>query len=132
MFESLDILKQAQAMASHAGARQSSIARNIANADTPGYRPTDIAPFADAYRATEDGLALRQTRSGHTQPGEGSLIFNEQMVRPIPGVTSPNGNGVSIEAEMVKSAEVKHQHDMALSIYQSALGILRTSLGRAR
>jgi flagellar basal-body rod protein FlgB len=132
MFESLDILKQAQAMASHAGARQSSIARNIANADTPGYRPTDIVPFADAYHEADGGMHLRQTRAGHIGPGEDALALTERLARPIPGATSPNGNGVSIEAEMVKSAEVKNQHDMALSIYSSALGILRTSLGRPR
>lgn len=130
MFENLDILRQAQAMARHAGARQTSIAKNIANADTPGYRPTDIAPFTDAYRAAESGNDMRQTRAGHIGPGGASLALTEQLTRPIPGATSPNGNGVSIEAEMVKSAEVRHQHDMALSIYQSAVGILRTSLGR--
>jgi flagellar basal-body rod protein FlgB len=130
MFASLDILKQAQAMATHAGARQSSIARNIANADTPDYRPTDVAPFAEAYREAEAGMSLRQTRAGHFGPDEGSLSLTERLSRPIPGATSPNGNGVSLEAEMVKSAEVKSQHDMALSIYSSALGILRTSLGR--
>ncbi len=132
MFESLDILKQAQAMASHAGARQSSIARNIANADTPGYRPTDVAPFAEAYRAAEGGMPLRQTRDGHLGAGDANLTLTERMARPVPGATSPNGNGVSIESEMVKSAEVRHQHDMALSIYSSTLGILRTSLGRPR
>jgi flagellar basal-body rod protein FlgB len=132
MFETLEILKQAQAMARHAGARQSSIARNIANADTPGYRPTDITPFAEAYRDASGDLGLRQTRVGHFGPGDQATALTERLTRPIPGATAPNGNGVSIETEMVKSAEVKNQHDMALSIYQSALGILRTSLGRGR
>lgn len=132
MFKNLEILQQAQAMASHAGARQASIAKNIANADTPGYRPTDIVPFADAYRDVSGGMALRQTRTGHVGPGENPTAMTERLARAIPGATSPNGNGVSVEAEMMKSAEVKHQHDMALSIYQNALGILRTSIGRGR
>jgi flagellar basal-body rod protein FlgB len=130
MFENLEILRQAQAMASHAGARQSSIARNIANADTPGYRPTDIAPFAEAYHEAGDGLALRQTRPGHIGPGGSGTALDEVLARPVPGATSPNGNGVSIETEMMKAAEVRQQHEMALSIYQNALGVLRTSLGR--
>jgi flagellar basal-body rod protein FlgB len=33
---------------------------------------------------------------------------------------------------MMKAAEVRHQHELALSIYQNALGILRTSIGRPR
>ncbi len=132
MFDKLEIFKQAHAMASHAGARQSAIARNIANADTPGYRPTDIKPFAEAYQDAGGGMALRQTREGHLGPTGGSTALAEAMNRPVPGATSPNGNGVSIEAEMVKAAEVRQSHDMALSIYQNSLGILRTSLGRGR
>ena len=43
---------------------------------------------------------------------------------------SPNGNSVSLEAEMVKTAEVRHEHEMSLGIYRSAMDILRTSIGR--
>jgi flagellar basal-body rod protein FlgB len=48
----------------------------------------------------------------------------------MPGAASPNGNSVSLEAEMVKAVDVKQQHDMALSIYRSVSEIIRASLGR--
>lgn len=132
MFESLDVLRQAQAMAAHAGARQSAIARNVANADTPGYRPTDLLPFAQAYRAADMAFAQRATRPGHFGPAGAAAVVKDHLLTPVQGATSPNGNGVSIEAEMMKAAEVRHQHELALSIYQNALGILKTSLGRPR
>ena len=132
MFEKLDVLRQAQAMAAHAGARQSAIARNVANADTPVYAATDLAPFAEVWRAAGRGEDLRATRPGHLGAGAGLPAFREVPARPVPGATSPNGNGVSVEAEMMKAAEVRHQHELALSIYQNALGILRTSIGRPR
>lgn len=132
MFDRIEILRQAQAMAAHAGARQSSIAQNIANADTPGYRPSDLAPFAEAYREAAGDIGLRQTRPGHLGSAASAGPLTEILARPVPGATSPNGNGVSIEAEMMKAAEVRQQHDMALSIYQNALGVLRSSLGRQR
>lgn len=132
MFERLDVLRQAQAMAAHAAARQSAIARNIANADTPGYRPVDLPTFAEAWRAAGTGFALRSTRPGHVGTAEAGGAATEARPRPVPGAASPNGNGVSVEAEMMKAAEVRHQHDLALSIYQNALGVLRTSLGRPR
>ena len=47
-----------------------------------------------------------------------------------PDSQSPNGNTVSLEDEMVKAADVRHQHELALAVYSSALNILRTSLGR--
>lgn len=132
MFEKLDVLRQAQAMAAHAGARQSAIARNVANADTPGYRPTDLSPFAEAWRDAGRGTELRATHPGHLAGGDTPRGPAEALVRTVPGATSPNGNGVSVEAEMMKAAEVRHQHELALSIYQNALGVLRTSIGRPR
>ena len=46
------------------------------------------------------------------------------------GEPSPNGNTVSIEDELVRQADTKRQFDLSLSVYQSGLSLLRTSLGR--
>lgn len=132
MFDRLEIFQKAQAMALHAGARQSAIARNIANADTPDYRPTDVKPFAEAWRDAGHDFAPHQTRAGHFLAGGPGTTLAEAVMAPTEGAGAPNGNGVSLESEMVKSAEVRHQHDMALAIYGSALGILRAGLGRPR
>ena len=132
MFEKLEIFRQANAMAQHASARQTAIAKNIANADTPGYRSVDTAPFEESYRAEHGSLDLRTTRSGHLPSAVDFWGSNRLESRAVLGATAPNGNNVSIEAEMMKAADVRASHDMALSIYQNAIGILRTSLGRAR
>ncbi|PZQ98045.1 MAG: flagellar basal body rod protein FlgB [Cereibacter sphaeroides] len=124
MFAKLDVTRMAQALASYAGTRQGAIARNIAQADTPGYRAVDMPDFAETYRQDVGMLA---TRSGHMQTG-GSAA--DPVPRRDPGGAAPNGNTVSLEAEMVKAADVKSQHDMALSIYRSVSDILRASLGR--
>ena len=42
----------------------------------------------------------------------------------------PNGNAVSLEAEMVKGASIRQDHQMALSVYSKAIEILRLSAGR--
>ena len=47
MFEKLEIFRMAHAMSVHAGARQSVVAQNIANADTPGYAARDVRPFKE-------------------------------------------------------------------------------------
>ena len=128
MFQQPQIMQMAQAMASHAAQRQNAVAQNIANADTPGYSARDLAPFAETY-AAGDPMDLRQTRAGHVagERGPGSAALT---LRTVTGDRSPNGNSVSLETEMVKSVEVKRQHDLALTIYKTSLGVLRTSLGR--
>jgi flagellar basal-body rod protein FlgB len=131
MLEGLEVMRQAQALAAHAAARQAAIARNVANADTPGFRPADMPPFDEVWRTAAAAGSLRVTRPGHLGSGGGSALAAAQA-RPVTGAASPNGNGVSLEIEMMKAAEARHQHELALSIYRSALGILRTSLGRPR
>ena len=50
MFYDLNVFKTAYAMATHAGQRQAVIARNMANADTPGYQTRDIESFKTASK----------------------------------------------------------------------------------
>ena len=128
MFEKLDIFQMASGLAKHATARQEAVARNIANADTPGYRAQDIADFAESYDALNSQSNLKSTRSGHMltetdrQPGYATI--------DAPGRASPNGNTVTLETEMMKASAVRHQHDLALSVYKSSMNILRMSVGR--
>ena len=128
MFEKLEIMQMAQAMARQAALRQNVVAQNIANADTPGYRARDVASFAETYRSDLE-TPMKTTRPGHLG---GANDYTVAAVETSGGdATSPDGNGVSLEDEMVKSVDVKRQHDLALTIYKSSLDILRTSLGKA-
>lgn len=128
MFDRIEIMRKAQAMAAHAGMRQGHAAQNVAHADTPGFRPSDLMPFADAYRAGP-ALDLRQTRAGHVGAAGGTAGWRVRDATDGAAL-SPNGNAVSLEREMIRGADIRAQHDMALAIYQSSLGILRSSLGR--
>ncbi len=129
MFENLEVFRMAGAMAETAARRQAVIAQNIANADTPGYKARDIAPFSETYRSLQGSTPMQATRHGHFAQQAPASVAEFALITSN-GNESPNGNSVSLEAEMVKSAEVRHQHETALAIYKSALGILRTSLGR--
>jgi len=128
MFYDLNVFKTAYAMASHAGQRQAVIARNMANADTPGYQPRDIEAFQTAFEKTASGTEMMATRQGHLNGAASARQPWAEHVADPSG--DPNGNGVSLEEEMLKAIEVKRQHDRALAIYRSSIGILRTSLGR--
>ena len=122
MFENLDVFRMAHAMATHAGKRQALIAQNIANADTPGYKPREIRSFSSLLSQSNARGALGTT----------PLSKTVAQLEPFPlrNGESPNGNAVSVESEMAKAIEARRQHDRALAIYKSALTIMRTSLGR--
>ncbi|MFO1203534.1 MAG: FlgB family protein [Tabrizicola sp.] len=127
MFEKLELTRMAQALAAQSGARMAVIAENVANADTPGYKAKDLPAFAEVYE--EAGLEMRATRPGH-------LSAPPEAATPVPDITrgheSPNGNSVSLEAEMVKSVEARQNHEMALAIYRATSDVIRASLGRPR
>ncbi len=126
MFDIPDVMRMAQSMARHAAARQSVIAENIAQADTPGYRARDLPAFADSYHAAG---GLRATRAGHLGGGAGPDGAAAQIDRAAP-TRAPNGNTVSLEREMMRAAENRQNHELALAIYGSARAVLRTALGR--
>lgn len=114
-------------MAKHAGASQSVIAQNVANADTPGFRAREVTPFETAFSAS-GRLEQHATRSGHLSgANDASLKFQTQFSDAEP---SPNGNSVSIEEEMLKAVGVSRNHNQALAIYRHGMTVLRTSLGR--
>lgn len=126
MFDNLEIFRSAGSMARLAATRQSVVAQNIANADTPGYKARDVAAFTPNV---DDGASkMRATRSHHLEAGSqttaASIILGDQS-----GL-SPNGNSVSLEMETFKSIEAERQHSRAMTIYKSSLDILRASLGR--
>ncbi len=128
MHSSLDVFQTATAMARHAGSRQAVVARNIANADTPGFRAQSIAAFKDVYANKNTAAELRQTRPGHMAPPQMSSPVG--MVETPSSTSSPNGNTVSIEDELLNSVAIGREHNRALTIYRHALTVMRTSLGR--
>ena len=123
MLESLSLTRMAEALADHAASRLGLIARNVAQADTPGYKAVDLPDFSQVYRDTG---GMRATLPGHFTS---VMAASTPMAQATGGETSPDGNTVSVEKEMVKSAEVRQDHDMAMSVYRSTRDILRASLG---
>lgn len=126
MFERLTVLQTSHDMAAHAAARQGVLAVNVANADTPGYQRRDIQPFAEVFAQAAFTGRQHFLRPGHVFAGS-----MQAAVQPDPSApTSPNGNTVSVEREIMHSAATRNQHDLALTIFRAMTGILRSSLGR--
>lgn len=129
MFTELNVFRTATAMAVHAGQRQAIIAQNVANADTPGYKARDLAPFQDVLNNNDIGTSMRASRAGHLNGTSNSELKWETFTPEA--AADPNGNTVSIEKELLNGVEIKRQHELALAVYKSSMNILRTSLGGA-
>jgi flagellar basal-body rod protein FlgB len=128
MTPDLTLLRLSSQLAAHSAARQTVITENIAHADTPGYRARDIPDFA-ATLSDGPGISARATRPGHIAFGADANGFEATEIAAI-GAETPNGNSVSLEDQMIRGAELRQSHDLALGVYRKTMDILRTSLGQ--
>lgn len=113
-------------------ARQGLLAENVANAETPGYRGRDLAQYDFAERSSQASHANLVTLA--TQPmhisvssGEGT-IFDAQRMASFE--VTPEGNGVTLEDEMMKVTTNLMDYQAATSLYQKSISILRVALGK--
>lgn len=104
--------------------RQRLLAQNVANADTPGFKPRDVAPFAAALAG--QNAALTQTDKAHLA-GPASSI-NGFGVRA--SGKAPNGNAVSLEDQLSKVADTSSTQELVNNLYHKYQGLFRTALGR--
>ncbi|MHA6641565.1 flagellar basal body rod protein FlgB [Mesorhizobium sp. A623] len=104
--------KQAQWLA----VRQSSIAGNIANANTPGYTATDVQPFEKVLDQSE--VSLRATQSGHLGTGATQAGYTIRQ-QEYNGAILPSKNTVVVEDELVKAGEVRRGFELNTAIVKA-------------
>ena len=102
--------------------RQQLLAQNVANANTPGFKARDLAPF----QAALSGSSLLQTSPMHLSGESGST----GMVSGRPTMRSPDGNAVSIEEQLSRVADTAGVQELVLNLHHRYQAMLRTALGR--
>lgn len=104
--------------------RQRVLARNVANANTPNYQPQDEQPFASALTT----LGLAPVQATPMQMSIGAADAGVVAVRS--SERAPDGNGVSIEAEMTKVADTDNQQRLVTNLYSKYMAMFATALGK--
>lgn len=105
--------------------RQSVIASNIANADTPGYRAREIAPFSEVL----DGgaLHLATTSRGHLVAQE-NLVQRHGTIAGASWGSSHSGNNVSIERELMQASSTSRMMNIDSTVARAFHRMLLSSL----
>ncbi|GAD10979.1 flagellar basal body protein [Gluconobacter frateurii NBRC 103465] len=104
-------------------ARQQVLAGNIANADTPDYKPKDVSPF-------EAALGQFDITPVATQPGHFGVSTSGTSVREVDSESSLDGNQVSLDQQMEQVADVNDQQHLAVNIYGKYMSMFQTVLGK--
>ena len=109
-----------------ASQRQAVLAQNIANTNTPGYKPHDVQPFSKRL-ANVQPVAPARTQPNHLSGTLAVAVPNEVVDRTH--MHSADGNAVSLDEQLVKLAETETAHSFVTSIYRTYLGMFNTALG---
>lgn len=96
--------------------RQATIAGNISNANTPGFKALDVEPFTSVLDKTR--LAMTSTDPGHL--GSGAPHIRSTKVKKTESWDIVHsGNSVSLEQEMTKAGNVNRDHSLNTSIVKA-------------
>jgi len=114
------------------GERTRVLSQNIANADTPGYRPKDVAPLDfDAEMRKLAPVEPKRTSERHmsgTVPPQGdfdvkkSKKYYEQ---------AREENAVVIEEQMMKLSETQVTYNMMVNLYRKHVDMFKSAIGRS-
>lgn len=109
--------------------RQQVLATNVANADTPGYRPSDLKPldFQSVIRGKNDRLSVRATNAGHIQGKAGQSSF-AQTTRSGSYQSALSGNSVVLEDQLMKVANTAMEYQVTTNLYRKHVAIIRSVL----
>lgn len=104
--------------------RQSTIAENVANANTPGFKAQDVKPFENVLEAMT--LAVTATRPQHVSHAPAD--YSRTEVKPDEAVEIlHSGNTISLEKEMAKAGEVNRSFALNTSVLKAFHRMLMSS-----
>lgn len=113
--------------------RQQVLAENVANADTPGYRAKDLAPLS--FQSHLKGPRVSSVAALRTDRAHfGARLSSPESVfkrdESEGWEITPEGNAVVLEEQMLKVSENQFDYQLASTLYQRSLGLIRLAVGR--
>lgn len=111
----MDLLALASRHREWLALRQTTVAENISNADTPGYSAAKIRPFTNVVKSMNEDVRMSVRDPGH--------IGATERNRPIPidrhlnseSITH-SGNTVRVEDELLEASAVRREYALNTSI----------------
>jgi flagellar basal-body rod protein FlgB len=91
--------------------REAAVAMNIANANTPAYRVKDVTPFSEMLDGKNAPFTMAATNPVHFVEinGNDPSVRTEATDDPV---ILPSGNNVGLATELMKTGEIKRDHDL--------------------
>ena len=115
--------------------RRAVLTQNVANADTPDYKPLDLRPararelLAQRRPAGPGAVAVARTQPAHLAGAAHSPPDNPRARATDGFETAPSGNAVVLDEQLEKLGETQLNYELASNLYRRHVGLLKTALG---
>jgi flagellar basal-body rod protein FlgB len=96
--------------------RQSAVAGNVANVNTPGYGTVDVEPFEKVLDNT--GVTMAATNAGHLKGRATDAGFSIRQEDRGASVL-PSENSVVLENELMKAGDIRRQFELNTAIVKA-------------
>ena len=113
--------------------RETVLAQNIANADSPEFRPRDLTQ--QTFRQLLDGagsrVQLASTAAAHLAPTRTARPYRDEKAKEV-YETALDGNAVNLEEQLMKVSETQGAYRLATNLFQKHVAMLKQAIGRDR
>ena len=132
--QNIALFKALGAKMDYLSMRQRVVAQNIANADTPGYRPQDLKPvnFGTVLKKVTGektgSINMASTNPGHMpapdQVAKGKAAKAKDMYE-----VAPVGNAVIMEEQLINSNQTAMDYSLMTNLYQKNVQMIKKAMG---
>src|SRR6185503_16812578 len=133
IFDGIDILSSLKTKLAWLNDRQAILSRNIANASTADYTPQDLAaPDFDAAIAEASRGGFFVTTNPRHMRSRSLGDASARVITKPDSQTSPDGNRVVVEEQMMRVAQTQMEYAEATGLYKKVFSLWRTALGASQ
>ena len=130
-FGKLTLFQMMQTKMGYLSERQDVLSHNIANIDTPGFKPRELKKldFNRMAMLHTNKLKMRLTSEAHSTgtPAMPDDFRSEKMRKTFE--TTPVENAVVLEEQMAKVAETQLQYQEVTNLYKKTTSMFKMALG---
>lgn len=124
----ISIMALAAQKADWLSVRQSTLAQNVANANTPGYKAKDVVPFESILDNTSLSMMVSNSQHMNISGGTGRAAEMPKVEENANGDSTYTRNTVSLENELMKLGETNSQFALNTGLIKSFNRMIMASL----
>ena len=111
--------------------KQSVLAENVANANTPDYKAKTLEPFQNYVTREMKGEndPMKTTDNKHIIPAA-LAGTNSKSTKMDSFETVPSGNSVDLEQQMIEVTNTQIDYQSSIAIYRKFSTLFRTAIGK--